>query len=99
MDAPHAQRVRIKTEHIDEWQRSGQRKYIMVRIVAKDGVSGFPAVFERRYVLANCIQEGTFITGDSLDIARWEDPAVDPSNLETPRSGQALPSPDAGTSG
>lgn len=86
-DAPHAQRVRIKTEHIDEWQRSRQTKYIMVRIVAKDGVSGFPAVFERKYVLANCIKEGTFITGDSLRVTTWKDPAVDPSDLDTPDTG------------
>ncbi|MDT5344541.1 MAG: hypothetical protein QOE52_3725 [Mycobacterium sp.] len=82
--APYAQRVRIDSEHIQEWQQSNQRKFILVRIAAKDGVSGFPKVAEMQYQLATCVKEGTFITGDSLEVTEWVDPAINPADINPP---------------
>ncbi|OPX15835.1 hypothetical protein B1964_07845 [Gordonia sp. i37] len=78
----HAQRVKVSSEHIDAWVDSDQTKYMLVRIVARDGVSGFPKAFEQKFELSSQVQVGTFRTGDSLEVTEWT--AAPKKSAETP---------------
>lgn len=73
--ALYAQRVRFDEEAVRVLEHPDQQYELLVRVTARDGVSGWPRVFERRYALANAIVNGTFEYGRSLQVVPWQSPA------------------------
>jgi hypothetical protein len=66
-----AQRVRVADETITAWHTSDQQVYLLIHVVARDGWSGFPRLFEREYRLGSQVQDGTFEAGRSFKIVPW----------------------------
>lgn len=70
-EAHYAQRIRFTESAVALLSDHDQTYEILVRITARDALSGFPRTFERRYALASAVKEGTFCWGRSLEIAPW----------------------------
>lgn len=68
--AHYAQRIRIDDATMIEWGADSDR-YLLVRIVARDGVTGFPRSFSREYKLGSQVHDGTFRAGISTAIVPW----------------------------
>jgi len=67
--APYAHRIRFDEETVNVLHPNSDQQYeLLVRVTARDGITGFPRMFEQRYALHNQIKDGTFIFGKSLDV-------------------------------
>ena len=69
--AKYAQRFRVDESIIKELVTADQDRYIVIRVIARDGVSGFSKVKEQEFKLAGNIQDGTFESGKSLKVVPW----------------------------
>lgn len=67
----YAQRIRLHPDTIRAWE-ADESRYLLVRVVARDGVSGFPKAFSQEYRFATEVIEGTFADGRALHIIDYE---------------------------
>lgn len=71
VDATYAQRIRFDESTVNLLHDDDQRYEVLVRVTARDALSGFPRTFERRYALGSAIKDGTFAFGKSTEILPW----------------------------
>lgn len=64
----YAHLIRFEESAVKELQKVNPKGFILVRIVARDGWTGFPRMFEREFRLPTQIVPGTFASGNSLKI-------------------------------
>ena len=69
--------IRLTTEQNLEqfWRAELDRQhntepYVELEITARHGFSGFPVIRKQLYTEIDCIQEGQFISGDTLEIRK-----------------------------
>lgn len=87
-DAHYAQRLRLNAHCIGRWE-ADDNQYLLIRVVARDGVSGFPRVFSKEYRLATQLVEGkTFVGGRSTRVVTYAQRGgrQDPQPAVTPPS-------------
>lgn len=77
----YAVRIRFEESAVQVLNAAEQNQYILLRVSAKDGVSGFPGTVSREYRLATQISNGTFAFGRSMKVVEWLPPSPAPLPL------------------